>query len=151
MRGGRGDSLPQCEAWDPHRGTNGTVAAWVHGGGFGTAWETTMSEDKANQRKRGIGVSPKWLAPRRSLPWQGRRLELGGDGGTTSWRWRRCCVLGGETGRVNVNEEWGCSGYGVLIWSPSKAHKMGAMGCGRWLSTRNAWGRHDLCGADDCE
>jgi hypothetical protein len=31
----RGDSLPQCETWDPQRDGNDTAAAWVDDGGSG--------------------------------------------------------------------------------------------------------------------
>lgn len=44
--------LASSETWDPLGGGNGTTAAWVDGGGTGTAWRMVVSMDTANQRGR---------------------------------------------------------------------------------------------------
>jgi hypothetical protein len=48
---GQGRFLTSMRDSDVHRYNNGTTAAWVDDGGFGTSRVTTVSEDKANQRK----------------------------------------------------------------------------------------------------
>jgi hypothetical protein len=74
------------------------VAAWFGDGGSGNAWETAVSEDRANQMEKGeLRASPERLAPRQNSLWQGRRRN---DFVTVA----PLLVLGGKTaGRMRMH------------------------------------------------